>query len=367
MRLSEHSKFNTKTNLIFIFVLFMSFTCGLQSSNAQKKVYTVVLDAGHGGKDPGNLGNGYKEKNIALKITLAIGNILKKNKDIKVVFTRKKDVFVALHNRAKKANKLNADMFISFHCDSHTSKAYGVSTFALGVSDRTNKRNFDIAKKENSVILLEKDYKQNYNYDPDFIYSLTYPTLQETTLDESLELAPLIQNRLVSKLKRHDRGVKQNDFLVLRNTTMPSVLIELGFLTNKKEGRYLNSKKGQQEMAKSIAKSIEEYVNQLKTNFLPANIDEKDIIEYKIQIASGKRKIATKSYNFKGLQGVERIKINSYYKYYYGKTTKYSSAKSMLKKVRQQGYKTSFIIAFKNGEKISVKEALEIEQSTKNY
>lgn len=363
----EHCKLNTKWRILQLTVCFLFINYGIQTVSAQDKVYTVVLDAGHGGHDPGNLGNGYKEKNIALKVALGVGSILNKNKDIKVVYTRRKDVFVDLWKRGDMANKMNADLFISIHCDSHTSNAHGAGTFVLG--SRGNRENLEIAKRENSVILLEKDYQKNYDYNPNSPESIIGLSLiQEENLDQSLMLASLIQDRLVSKLKRHNRHVKMDNFQVLRNTVMPSVLIELGFLTNKNEGRYLNSKKGQQAMSKSIAFSIEKHINQLKINTVAFDKEEivvptkkvtaNAIVEFKVQIASSKRKIATKSYNFKGLKRVERVRVNTFYKYYYGKTSDYNKAKSLLKTAKRKGYASAFIAAFKNGEKISVSKAL---------
>ncbi len=372
MSIVERPKYNHKTKLFTLFICSLFFLSATQFSFAQKKTYTIVLDAGHGGHDPGNIGNGYREKNIALKVALEVGKIIGKEKDIKVVFTRKNDVFVELWKRGSIANDIKADLFVSIHCDSHTSNAYGIGTFVLGA--RGNRQNLEIAKRENSVILLEKDYKQNYNYDPNSPESVIgLSLLQEENLDQSLQLASIIQNNLVAKLKRHNRHVKMDNFQVLRETIMPSVLIELGFLTNKKEGRFLNSKSGQQAMAKNIANSIVSYVNQLKLNTVDADmiiVDEtptvvetknevkKASIEYKIQIASSRKKIATKSYNFKGLKNVESVKVGKFYKYYYGKTANYKNIQSLLKRVKKKGYSSAFIAAFKNGEKISVKEAL---------
>ena len=370
MELAEHIKFITRTNLLSLLAFGLFFIVGNKAVNAQNKTYTVVLDAGHGGKDPGNLGSGFKEKNIALKVTLAVGKILKKQKDVKVVYTRSKDVFIELWKRGDIANNVKADLFVSLHCDSHTKKAYGAGTFVLGA--RGNKTNLAIAKRENSVILLEKDYKQKYNYNPNSPEAVIgLSLLQEENLDQSLLLASLIQNRLVSKLKRRNRQVKMDNFQVLRETIMPSVLIELGFLTNKSEGRYLNSKKGQLAMSKSIAASITKYINQLKLNTVEVGAIETPIIEakkkdkkeevktaFKIQIASSKKRIALKSYNFKGLKNVERVKVQKFYKYYYGETTNYKNIQSLLKRVKKKGYKSAFIAAFRNGEKISVREAL---------
>ena len=372
MLIVEQTKYNHKTKLLTLFICSLFFICTTQFSFAQKKTYTIVLDAGHGGHDPGNLGNGYREKNIALKVALEVGKIIGKQKDIKVVFTRKTDVFVELWKRGDIANNIKADLFISIHCDSHTSNAYGAGTFVLGA--RGNKANLEISKRENSVILLEKDYKQNYSYNPNSPESVIgLSLLQEENLDQSLQLASVIQDNLVSKLKRFNRYVKMDNFQVLRETIMPSVLIELGFLTNKKEGRYLNSRSGQLAMSKNIANSIITFVNQLKINTVEdvivsevkkpiVNRSKKNVkkaqAEYKIQIASSRKKIATKSYNFKGLKKVERVKVGKFYKYYYGKTVNYNNIKSLLKRVKKKGYRSAFIAAFKNGKKISVKQAL---------
>ncbi|NNL39825.1 MAG: N-acetylmuramoyl-L-alanine amidase, partial [Flavobacteriaceae bacterium] len=221
--------------------------------------FVVVLDAGHGGHDPGNLGNGYMEKNIALSIVLKIGEELKKVPGIKVVYTRDDDSFVDLFVRGEIANKAGADLFVSVHCDSHTSNAHGAGTFVLGL--HANKQNFEIAKKENSVIYLEDNYEARYaNYDinsPESVIGLTI--MQEEFLDQSILLAKLIQDNFTGRLKRNDRKVKQAGFIVLHQTFMPSVLIETGFLTNKEEGKYLNSSKGQTEMGKAIAQAIIKY------------------------------------------------------------------------------------------------------------
>ena len=265
MHFREIHKFSTTTKKIFFFVCICLFSLQFNSAFSQKK-YTIVLDAGHGGKDPGNLGNGFKEKNIALKVALKVGVILKSEKDIKVVFTRKNDVFIDLWKRGDIANTKKADLFVSIHCDSHTSNAYGAGTFVLGL--RGNRKNLEIAKRENAVVLMEDNYQQKYKgFDPNSSESMIgLSLLQEENLDKSLHIASLIQGNFVKQLKRLDRKVKQDNFQVLRETVMPSVLVELGFLTNRIEGRYLNSRKGQSQMAGSIASAIKKYVNQLKLN-----------------------------------------------------------------------------------------------------
>lgn len=231
--------------------------------NATTEPFVVVLDAGHGGHDPGNLGNGYLEKNIALNIVLEVGKVLEQVPDVKVVYTRKDDSFVDLYVRGQIANKAKADLFVSVHCDSHTSNAHGAGTFVLGL--HANKQNFEIAKKENSVIYLEDNYETRYaEYDinsPESIIGLTI--MQEEFLDQSILLGKLMQDRFTGDLGRNDRKVKQAGFIVLHQTFMPSVLVETGFLTNRDEGRYLNSAKGQQEIGKAIADAIMEYRNSI--------------------------------------------------------------------------------------------------------
>jgi N-acetylmuramoyl-L-alanine amidase len=363
MQLKQNNKFNTKVKNIFILCGIFFFLMNSSVTFAQKK-YVVVIDAGHGGRDPGNLGNGYKEKNIALKVALKVGRNLAKNKDIKIIYTRNKDVYVELWKRGEVANYAKADLFVSLHCDSHTSSAYGAGTFVLGL--RGNKKNLEIAKRENAVVLKEDNYKERYKgFDSNSAESVIgLSLLQEENLDKSLSIASLIQNNFSYKLKRNDRKVKQDNFQVLRETIMPSVLVELGFLTNKKEGRYLNSKKGQEQMANSIADALEKYIQNLKLNTVkeePIKKSVENTIVFKVQIASGRNKIATKSYNFKGLNKIERKKINFFYKYYYGTTSNYKEVKKSLQIAKKKGYRDSFVVAFKNGEKIAVSKVIKME------
>ncbi|MFZ9673968.1 MAG: N-acetylmuramoyl-L-alanine amidase family protein, partial [Flavobacteriaceae bacterium] len=223
------------------------------------KPFVVVLDAGHGGNDPGNVHNGFREKEIALNITLKVGALLEKNPNFKVIYTRKSDVFVDLMQRGKMANQADADLFVSIHCDAHNSLASGASTFVLGL--HANEKNFNVAKKENSAIYLEKDFETRYaQYNinsPEAVIGMTI--MQEEFLDQSVLLAQLIQNNFVQRLGRKDRQVKQAGFIVLHQTFMPSVLVETGFLSNPTEGAYLNSAQGQQQMSQAIADGILTY------------------------------------------------------------------------------------------------------------
>lgn len=372
----KHKSILVKGFLLLVFIL--SSLCSPHIL-AQNKTYVVVIDAGHGGKDPGGVSNGYKEKNVALNVTLLLGKELAKNKDIKVVYTRKKDVFIGLWERGRIANKAKADLFVSIHCNTvANSKPYGTETFVLGLA--SSKQNLEIAKKENAVILLEDNYKEKYKgYDPNSPESFVGLTLiQEENLDKSLAVASEVQKNFKNNLKRKDRGVRQNNFVVLHQTYMPSILIELGFLSNKTEGRYLSSSKGQKQLANQIGKAIRKYFNQIKLNTVvndgtdivdipkkddnPIELDrddatQKDVL-FKIQIASSKKRIKTKSYNFKGLKNVERVRVGSYYKYYYGHSSNYQETKKAFGKAKKKGFASAFIVAFMNGEKVPLAQAL---------
>lgn len=349
-----------------------------------KEDFVVVLDAGHGGKDTGNRGNGYYEKHIALNITKIIGANLQKYKGVKVIYTRKDDRFIELKNRAKIANQADADLFISIHCDAFTSpKAYGAGTFVLGL--HRTKDNFRIAQKENSVIFLEENYETTYDgFDPNNPESvISLLLMQETYQGQSIEAANTIQKSFVSNLNRKDRTVKQAGFLVLRETYMPSVLVEVGFLTNKKEGQYLNSKKGQQEMATTITKAILNYRNQLAASVSSSAIDQKipeevkastvtledkkkapsvnsnsSGIVFKVQIAASARSLELTKANFKGLKGVSVQKGDKLYRYFYGLANQYKVAEKLKQKAIKAGYEHAFLVAFKDGIKINISDAI---------
>lgn len=375
----RYSTMNSKPLASFILflgiILLSSFTTLSKNINDP---FVVVLDAGHGGKDPGNTGNGYKEAEIALSVALKIGAELEKNPGIKVIYTRNKDVFVELRERAAIANRADADLFVSIHCDAFNNDAHGAGTFVLGL--HKTQANFEIAKKENEVIFLEENYEETYaGFDPSSPESFIGLTLmQEEYLDQSILLASLIQNNFTNSLKRKDRSVKQAGFWVLHNTYMPSVLIETGFLTHKGEGAYLNSKKGQNEIGMEIAKAILTYKNSLEiatSNTKNPIIEESEIdkaiesteakiyegVIFKVQLAASSKKIETKPYNFKGLKDISRIKESGLFKYYYGATSDYNKIQLMKKYAREKGYPSSYIVAFKDGKKLKLSEVLKSE------
>ena len=398
--------------------------------------FVVVLDAGHGGHDPGNLGNGYLEKNIALNIVLNVGRLLEANPDIKVIYTRKDDSFVDLFVRGEIANKANADLFVSVHCDSHSSDAHGAGTFVLGL--HANKQNFEIAKKENSVIYLEDNYEVRYaDYDinsPESIIGLTI--MQEEFLDQSIALAKMIQDNFTGQLKRVNRKVKQAGFIVLHQTFMPSVLVETGFLTNKDEGAYLNSKNGQVQMGRAIAEAILNYKNSVHRSVIdqPMETAKKEIaqnevvtepietekpvtistppeneenldassngvednpvikesmetpktvvgnsevkketvvketqpkttenvlkVTFKVQIMASTKDLELIPQNFKGLGKISREPYKNLFRYMYGSTTAYDEAKLLKSNADAKGYTSSYIVAYKEGVRVPLKEAL---------
>ena len=231
------------------------------------KIRKVVIDAGHGGKDPGCHGKKTKEAQIALSTALELGRIIKENMpDVEVVYTRDKDVFVELHQRAKIANNEGADLFISLHCNSGPSSAYGTETFTMGL--HKNEGNLEVAKKENSVIFQEDNYKEVYgDFDPnsDEQYILMN-LMQGASNDRSIGLASKIEKDFSKRVGRKSRGVKQAGLFVLWKTTMPSVLVEIGFLTNPKEEEYLNSKNNRVYIASGIYRAFKEYKNELENN-----------------------------------------------------------------------------------------------------
>ena len=385
----------------FIYILCTIFLINSHFAYAEinvkpPKKFVVVLDAGHGGHDSGNRGSGYFEKNIALDIILKTGKELEKNPDIKVIYTRKTDVFIELGKRADIANKAKADLFVSVHCNAHNSSAYGTETFVLGL--HANERNFNIAKKENSVILLEDDYQTNYDgFDPNSAESVIGITLmQEEYLEQSLDLASRIQGNFTKQLKRYNRGVKQAGFLVLHRTFMPSVLIETGFLTNKNEGKYLNSNKGKQDMAASISKAVLKYKNEValiyESNYntsVEKPIVKKEEIKkdqkvsdaapiaetvvkgnnkavseknnsviFKIQVVAGSSNLPLVPSNFKGLSNISVHEENGVFRYFYQSKSSYEEIKKAKEEAIAKGYESCFVVAFKNGERISLSEAI---------
>ncbi|WP_396157374.1 N-acetylmuramoyl-L-alanine amidase [Flavobacterium sp.] len=377
---------NIKYSFLLV-LLFCIFSVFGQSNNPK---FVLVLDAGHGGKDPGNSYHGFVEKEIALKTTLKVGSILEKEKDFKIEYTRTDDTFIELVNRPKVANKINAHLFVSIHCNSVSNQTpSGTETFVMGLS-RTN-MNLEVAKNENSVILLEDNYKQTYKgFDPSKPEILIgRKIIQEENLYGSINLATTIQDNFTNKLNRKTRGVKQQPLWVLDAATMPGVLIELGFLSNKEEGQYLNSDDGQNEMAEQIANAIihykkvyfneplnEEDVKIVEKKYKPepketldstiaksndaikstsVMTDDSGQVFYKVQLfASSKKKDLSKN-EFKGLDTISYTFENNLYRYYFGKSYDLSSIKRLHNEAKSHGFLDAFIVQFDNGKVSALK------------
>lgn len=370
-------------------IVFVVIAMNVFSGYSQNQKFKVVLDAGHGGKDYGAVYHGNIEKNIALKTALRVGAILEKDPQIDVIYTRKTDVFIELQQRANIANKSKGSIFVSMHCNANKNQAAsGNETYVMGIT--RNASNLEVAKTENEVVTLETDYKIKYDgFDPNSPESVIgISILQEEHLDQSIELAGRVQEFFTKKTDNKNRGVKQAGFLVLRQITMPRVLIEMGFVSNKEEGEFLNSEEGQELLAEAIAGAIVDYKNEffntsnndaIKEDVKDVNQKEETIVKdtpkkevpvkaketvaekgivFKIQISASTKELATSPSNFKGLSPISVEPAGSLYKYYYASEKSYDVAKQKLEIAKQKGYSTAFIVAYKDGIKISVTDAI---------
>ncbi len=351
-----------KLSVIVIVLLGCFVGLNAQSTGRLKK---VIIDAGHGGKDPGAHGKYSKEKDIVLAVSLKLGNYIEKYlPDVKVVYTRDKDVFIPLNKRAEIANESDADLFISIHANYISNpRVTGTETFALGLH-RTDD-NLEVAKKENSVIILEDDYTTTYeDFDPNSAESyIIFELYQNIYLDQSLEMARLVQEQFGKRVGRRNRGVKQAGFLVLRETAMPGVLVELGFLSNSNEEKYLSSNQGQTLLASGIFRAFKDYKKQFdaKNNLdIPAEkvvVEEKQSeIIYRIQVATSRRKIKKGASIYKKVANVFEYKDGKFYKYSTGEATSFKEINKQLPTIRKK-IKDCFVIAFENGERISLSDA----------
>lgn len=252
---------------IILLLLCSFFICSsFTPLNTQKyQIKTIVIDAGHGGKDPGCLGAHSREAHVAMGVSAELGRIFKEYMpEINVVFTRESDYFVELHERANIANRAGADLFISIHCNAGPPTAFGTETYTMGL--HTSNGNLEVAKRENAVVLKEDDYIQNYDgFDPNSPEShILFSLYQNSHIDNSLRFAAKIEDQFKNRVSRHSRGVKQAGLLVLWKTAMPSVLVEMGFLTNKEEENYLNNKENQVLLASGIYRAFKEYKQELE-------------------------------------------------------------------------------------------------------
>lgn len=378
-------------NYILVLLCFIGSILPLTSVQAEGRDFTVVIDPGHGGRDPGAIGRKGKEKNINLSVALKLGKLIKDNcKDVRIVYTRQTDVFVGLDKRAQIANNAKADLFISIHTNSvaRGRTVRGTETYTLGLH-RTDD-NLEVAKKENSVILIESDYEQRYaGFNPNSAESyIIFEFLQDKNMEKSVNFASLIQSQFKSTAKRIDKGVHQAGFLVLRETTMPGVLVELGYISTPDEERYLLSEAGTDALAKSIYHAFVSYKKQhnspsvqgkkpaapTKEPATPrpeseskpktkketaANQPQKQEgkIVFKIQILASDKKLDAKNKQFKGLSPVNYYQEKGLYKYTYGESTDYNKVVRTKRQIASK-FKDAFIVAFKDGKKVNVNEAI---------
>lgn len=356
------------------FVMLFGFQIKKQPAQSKQSgtIKTIVIDAGHGGKDPGCHGSSAHEKNVCLAMALELGRKIKEGyPEIKVVFTRDKDVFVELDDRAKIANKANADLFICIHANSASATAYGTETYVLGLHKTDAQAK--IADRENSTIYLEADKGEKYK---DFDMSPDAIIARQLQLSVFLDQSILFADKLQSEFKsigRFDRGVKQAGFLVLYKTTMPSVLIETGFLTNKEEEKFLADSAGQKKIAGAMFIAFEKYKAELegvdyKTRGKQEETDNADVekkelndkVVFRIQIETSETKIAANSSRFKKHEVFE-YQQDKLYKYTVGEFIgDFSAANTYKNELRQKEFPNAFVVAFQNGERISLEKAIKL-------
>lgn len=372
--------------LLFLAALFVNPLFADDKKKKNNKIRTIVIDPGHGGKDSGTMGTKrytQYEKHIALDISLKLGNYIKDAfPDIKIIYTRKTDVFLELWERTELANEKNADLFISVHCDGFTNpNPSGASVFVMGMSKL--KANMDVAMRENSVMYLEDNFKEKYDgFDPKSPESyIVFSLMQNTFLDQSISIAEKIEDEFANRAKRKSRGVKQAPFYVISRVNMPSILIEAGFLTNPKEEDFLNTELGKDHIASAIFRGFRSY----KESVDGANISELDNSEVKekeiIKIPTPKKEITTDKVvykvqigtylksmlsdkSFMNLNAYEEI-INGTYKYYVGNASNKESADNVKVKMREKGFKGAFVVAFYQDKRISMQEALDLQTKNK--
>ena len=394
--------------ILYTFICLWLLSSPLCISNSWAKDFVVVIDAGHGGHDPGAVGKISKEKNINLNVALKLGNMIKKNcDDVKVIFTRTKDVFIPLNRRAEIANNAKADLFISIHTNAlaNNRTAKGASTWTLGLAK--SDANLAVAQRENSVILYESDYKTRYaGFNPNSAESyIIFEFMQDKYMEQSVHLA-LIQKQFRHTCKRVDRGVHQAGFLVLKASAMPSILVELGFISTPEEERYLNSEEGTGTLAKGIYRAFLTYkkeheirltgvsrtiipddeemsenelaaqqpkeekpdsapdqtelVAQAKPQQRPITVESatnSGEITFKIQILTSSSPLTKNDKRLKGLKDVDYYKEKGLYKYTYGASTDYNKVLRNKRAITDK-FKDAFIIAFRDGEKMNINAAI---------
>lgn len=368
------------------------------------QIKKVVIDAGHGGHDPGTIGySKTKEKSVALAVALKVGGYIEEYfPDVEVVYTRKTDVFIELHERANIANKQDADLFISIHCNAFSSSSVnGTEVYVLGL--HRSEDNLKVAKRENSVILMEDDYNERYDgFDPSAPQShIIFSMLQNAFLEQSINFAEKVDAQFKTRVNRPNRGVKQAGFMVLYKSAMPSTLIELGFISNQKEEAFLTTEQGQAYMASAIYRAFKEYKIEMEKNVPggpgiseatnvvphpndsndapdpdptpvveevekeeeeptpPAKVEEpKSTVVYKIQFLTASKELPKDNASLKKVNNVSHVLVNGLYKYMAGTFSSYDKALEYQSKVRELGFSGAFMVAYKGAERISIQAAL---------
>lgn len=365
-------------------IILAILTCFIIKQVEAQKVQKVVIDAGHGGHDPGAVGKFSKEKDITLSLALKTGQFIHDNlPGVQVIYTRNTDEFVELYRRARIANEKKADLFISIHCNaSKSTSPYGSETYVMGL--HKSEANLSVAQIENASILLEEDYHVQYDgFNPSspegYIF---FSMLQNAYMDQSLGLASRMQYHFKAKANLFDRGVKQAGFLVLYKTTMPSVLIEVGFISNAKEEKFLASDEGQNQIASAIFRAVRDYkgsiektkipieektsspdlasINSIRTGSpAPDNLEKPsdNQIVFKVQFLISNIKKDTSRAEFKGLHNISYYYHNGHYKYTYGNVSTIESANTLMKELNAKGFKDCFVVAFLNNERIDIDKA----------
>lgn len=379
--------------IIFLSIFFLLSGFQIEASNKQ---FTVVIDAGHGGHDSGAVGKKAKEKEINLSVALKFGALISENyPDVKVVYTRKKDIFIPLQKRADIANENNADIFFSIHTNATKgTTAFGTETFVLGLAKTQS--NLEVAMRENAVMTLEDGYKIKYQgFDPKSVDSyIMFEYMQDRYLEKSLQLATLIEKQF-KQAKRYSRGVRQAGFWVLHKSACPSVLIELGFISNPNEESFLSSEEGRQKLSYAIFEAFKQYKQEHDRKVINSNnytadnkkktsdntqsvqkvgsentIDDsillnnqnaevaenKEAIVFKIQLFAVSKLLKTNDASFKGLKDFSYYFENNLYKYTYGIETDFQTIENLRKSI-QNKFPESYIIAFKGDKKIPITEA----------
>ncbi|MGI8893014.1 MAG: N-acetylmuramoyl-L-alanine amidase [Bacteroidia bacterium] len=385
---------NNTPVLLLLFISFFLFSFSANDGNKYSSktkdnnkylLKTIVIDAGHGGHDVGCMGSHAHEKNVTLAIALKLGKLIEDNfDDVKVIYTRKTDVFIGLGERAEIANSNKADLFISIHCNSAKNKsAYGTETFVMGIHKTED--NLSVAKRENASVLLEKDYEIKYDgFDPKSPEShIIFSLYQNTFLSHSLSFASKVEHQFKNN-GRFSRGVKQAGFLVLFRTTMPSVLIEAGFLSNSGEHKFLASEKGQEDVAAGILNAFREYKSEMehsasgkgqttvlaskdamittespsaKPKSEPKAAKNEASAYFSVQFTTSSKPLSLSSGKLKNVKDVHLEEVNkSLYRYMSGKFTDLDEAKKVQAELKKQGFSDAFITGYANGKRTSVQK-----------